>query len=125
MNIKILSQISLGLAISTTMISSPSFAQQNVDEIIVTARKVDESLQDVPVAVTALTRETIDNLNISILKTLQDTHQASVTLKHLVEQQKDPLFEVQVIFWQVFSTVLKPVPPTLLTDNIIPVRYLH
>ena len=65
MNIKILSQISLGLAISTTMISSPSFAQQNVDEIIVTARKIDESLQDIPVAVTALTRETIDNLNIN------------------------------------------------------------
>ena len=65
MNIKILSQISLGLAISTTLISSPSFAQQNVDEIIVTARKMDESLQDIPVAVTALTRETIDNLNIN------------------------------------------------------------
>ena len=68
MNIKILSQISLGLAISTTMISSPSFAQQNVDEIIVTARKVDESLQDVPVAVTALTRESIENLNISSIE---------------------------------------------------------
>ena len=68
MNIKILSQISLGLAISTTMISSPSFAQQNVDEIIVTARKVDESLQDIPVAVTALTRESIENLNISSIE---------------------------------------------------------
>ncbi len=54
--------------ISSTMISSPSLAQSNVDEIIVTARKVDESIQDIPVAVTALTRESIENLNISSIE---------------------------------------------------------
>ena len=98
MNIKTLSQISLGLAISTTLISSPSFAQQNVDEIIVTARKMDESLQDIPVAVTALTRETIDNLNINDIDDIARYTPGFSILKHLAEQQKDPLFEVQVIF---------------------------
>ena len=43
-----------------------SFAQSvnSIDEIVVTARKKDESLQDVPVAVSALGEEALDQLGV-------------------------------------------------------------
>ncbi|HTH27951.1 MAG TPA: TonB-dependent receptor [Sphingobium sp.] len=39
--------------------------QQGVQDIIVTAQKREENLQDVPVSVTALTRSTLENLQVS------------------------------------------------------------
>ena len=49
----------LGTTAFLTAYSLPAYAQ--VDEIVVTARKVEESLQDVPVAVTAFTGEFLQN----------------------------------------------------------------
>ena len=47
--------VSGGIIGAMCVYSAPAYAQ--IDEIIVTARKVEESLQDVPVAVTAITGE--------------------------------------------------------------------
>jgi glycine cleavage system H protein len=45
--------------------------ETTVDEVIVTAEKRSESLQDVPVAVTAVTAETLQNAGITDVRLLQ------------------------------------------------------
>ena len=40
------------------------YAQQNVEEIIVTATKTEKTLQEVPVAVSVVTADTIEKANI-------------------------------------------------------------
>ncbi len=64
----------LPLTISALLLSGSGFAQQ-LDEIVVTARKVTENLQEVPLAVTAVGSEEIDRLGIRDLSSLsqQDT----------------------------------------------------
>ena len=51
------------MAIATLLFASTSVAQ--IDEIIVTARKREENLQDVPVSVTAFSRDTIERKGIN------------------------------------------------------------
>ena len=46
-------------------------AQQGIEEIIVTAQKRDQSLQDVPLAITALSSSDIERLNASDVRDLQ------------------------------------------------------
>ena len=54
----------LALAITLTSLSaSPTYSQ--IEEVIVTATKRPESLQDVPVAVSAIQEETLDQLGVS------------------------------------------------------------
>ncbi|MGJ8563565.1 MAG: TonB-dependent receptor [Alphaproteobacteria bacterium] len=48
-------------ALALTVGISPAFAQTAVDEIIVTAQKREQSLQDVPLAISAFTADNIDN----------------------------------------------------------------
>ena len=43
------------------------FAQASIEEIVVTAQKREESLMDVPISITAVTAETLDNDNIQSL----------------------------------------------------------
>ncbi len=56
------------IILSTALISTPSYAQSNdtafEDEVIVTARRKSESLQDVPGTVTAITAATIEQAGI-------------------------------------------------------------
>jgi iron complex outermembrane receptor protein len=59
----------LGLALAMSFLSfAPANAQQGgvsvIDEVVVTARKRAESLQDVPIAITAFTEETIERAGI-------------------------------------------------------------
>lgn len=60
------SAVAVGLALGTFGINS-AVAQQ-LEEIIVTARKTEESLQEVPVAVTALTTESIRNRQVQTVE---------------------------------------------------------
>lgn len=53
-----------------TAISQPAFAQ--LDEVVVTARKVAESLQDAPVAVTAFTGEDLERFGVTDLRSLTE-----------------------------------------------------
>ena len=59
------SRLLVGLLSATAVISFgvPSYAQ--VDEIIVTARKTEESLQDVPIAVTAFTGDFLETSGLT------------------------------------------------------------
>ena len=56
------------LAISTSLVSAPSYAQVGEasiqDEVIVTARRKSESLQDIPGSVTALTSATLEKAGV-------------------------------------------------------------
>jgi len=52
--------ISLAVAAALGQVPSPAFAQQ-LEEVVVTARLITESLQSAPIAVTAVTSETITN----------------------------------------------------------------
>ena len=58
--------------VGTSIVSTPTLAQQVValEEIVVTARKRDESLQDIPLAITAFTAEDIENAGIQDLADL-------------------------------------------------------
>ena len=61
---------------------SPSIAQEtissDIEEIVVTARAKDESIRDIPVAITAYTEEEMENLNIN---TLDDLAASSASLE--------------------------------------------
>ncbi len=64
-------QISATLA---AMIALPGYAQQPagmLEEVVVTAQKRDQSLQDVPLAITALASEDVERLNAADMKGLQ------------------------------------------------------
>ena len=52
-------------ALSAGAISATANAQQVIEEVVVTATKREESLQDVPIAVTALTGDTMEELGIT------------------------------------------------------------
>jgi len=60
---KLANAIALSLATSTGLVSIPAMAV--LEEVVVTATKRVENLQDVPLAVTALTEEKLDQLNIA------------------------------------------------------------
>ena len=47
-------------------LNAPAFGQNAIDEIVVTARKKAESLQDVPVAVNALGEKALDELGVDV-----------------------------------------------------------
>ncbi len=55
--------------VGTDSVSTPAFAQQigALEEIVVTARRRDESLQDIPLAITAFTAADIENAGIQDL----------------------------------------------------------
>ena len=56
-------------AIMATAISSPAWSQQ-IEEVIVTATKREESVQDVPLAITALTGTFVESVNLNDVKDL-------------------------------------------------------
>lgn len=65
-------RVSYGLAVAATAVSAlPAHAQ--LEEILVTAQKRQESLQDVPVAVSAVTGNYIENQKITDLSALNNT----------------------------------------------------
>src|SRR5215475_10472905 len=42
----------------------PAFADENLEEIIVTARRMEERLQDVPISITVLNEQALENRNV-------------------------------------------------------------
>ena len=55
----------IAMATSAGLLAGPVMAENVLEEIIVTATKQSENLQDVPLAVTALTEANLDELNIA------------------------------------------------------------
>jgi iron complex outermembrane receptor protein len=56
-------QLHIAIAVASSAIVLP--AQAQIEEILVTATKRVESMQDVPVAVSALTAESLDQLGVT------------------------------------------------------------
>ena len=63
----------IAVGLSTLSVSVPAWAEGSdvLEEVVVTARKVEESMQDVSVAVTAFTGEAVDNLMIRDVRELE------------------------------------------------------
>ncbi|MBI57398.1 MAG: TonB-dependent receptor, partial [Spongiibacter sp.] len=67
----------LPLAVSavSALFATPSFAQADsrvmLEEVVVTARRREESLQDTPVAVSALGSDMLDNMGISDIEDVE------------------------------------------------------
>ena len=59
------------LAPAAHVFAQQADAQQGIEEIVVTAQKRDQSLQDVPLAITALSSSDIERLNASDVRDLQ------------------------------------------------------
>ena len=62
---KLTSSITLALSASTGLLSGTVLAETVLEEVTVTATKRVENLQDVPLAITALSGERLDELNIA------------------------------------------------------------
>lgn len=60
-----------GFAGAASAQSTPQASPTTVDDIIVTAQKREQSLQDVPIVVTSLNQETLDNAGVRDIKDLQ------------------------------------------------------
>jgi iron complex outermembrane receptor protein len=56
-------QLHLAIVLASSAVIIP--AQAQIEEILVTSTKREESMQDVPVAVSALTEESLDQLGVS------------------------------------------------------------
>ncbi|MFT3965533.1 MAG: TonB-dependent receptor [Sphingobium sp.] len=67
---------STAISVTTT---APAWAQGGVDDIIVTARRVEERLQDVPISITVLSQEQLANNNVQNAKDLA-TYTPGLTL---------------------------------------------
>ena len=64
------------VAASPFALSAPAFAQDGVneeEELVVTARRREETLQDVPIAITVQTAEQLDQRGASDITVLQQT----------------------------------------------------
>ena len=72
---------SAALAVGTTADSSDTSSSEGIQEIVVTAQRRTESLQDVPITIQALTGETLKQLNVTtfddFVKYLPNVTQAS------------------------------------------------
>lgn len=58
-------------ALPLAIFSSTLYSQVALEEVVVTAQKTEESLQDTPIAVTAITEDTIQDLNITSARDMQ------------------------------------------------------
>jgi len=76
---RLLGRINVGLTVSLLLASAPAIAQSEdktestgmLEEIVVTAQKRVETLQDVPISIVALSGDTIQELNIYKMEDLQ------------------------------------------------------
>ena len=63
---------SLLVLTSTSVAMLPSFASAALEEVVVTARKTAESLQDTPISVTALSGDRLEDMGLSRITKLQN-----------------------------------------------------
>ena len=68
-NFRAFKQLTLPVAVSAALVATPSFAQ-TLEEVVVTATKRSESVQDVPLAITALSGNFLMETNLNDVKDL-------------------------------------------------------
>lgn len=104
------------LLLASVAMPMPSFAQDEngvLEEIIVTARKRDESLFDIPVAVSALSKDALDKAGITNPTELSDfvsgldftpfdfggRNNPNIRIRGLIQQIITPSTQVGALFW--------------------------
>lgn len=75
--------VTLALGVSAAAVAAPAFAQDSDDEIVVTATRRDQALQDVPIAVTPVTADMIENSGI---RDVQDLTSVAPSLQFNVSE---------------------------------------
>jgi iron complex outermembrane receptor protein len=83
-------------ATSTVWAAAESAPGSALEEIVVTAQKKEENLQKVPVAVTAISGDTLNELHAVTLKDLQGQF-PSVQLGSFANNQQSPIFSIRGI----------------------------
>ena len=68
MNYRLASAVAAVLAASPTQVAWAQAASGGLEEVVVTAQRRSESLQDVPLAITALTGDTLNQLNVATIE---------------------------------------------------------
>jgi iron complex outermembrane recepter protein len=63
---------SIAAAVASTLLGTAAFADQQLEEIVVTAQKRSENVQKVPIAITAFTAETIQSKGLNNLHALSN-----------------------------------------------------
>lgn len=64
-----LAKLSGSVSLMSIALAAPALAQVQIEEIVVTAQKVEQNLQDVPIAVTAVTSDTLTTTGVNSLET--------------------------------------------------------
>ena len=103
------------LAVSV-LISSSSANAQFVEEIVVTAQKRNESLQDVPVAVTALSAEMVDQARITQVDHL--VHMVPSLSVQKGYSNRSSAFSIRGIGTQAFSSAVEP-SVSMVVDGVV------
>ena len=126
----------------TVLILSPSyiFSQQTVEEVIVTATKTEKTLQEVPIAVSVVTADTIEKANITDIYDLRSIVPSLDTRRYTTSTESvyfirgfgngsyNPGIEpsVAVFIDGVYRSSMqalaknRPMPPTEYPDNLLP-----
>lgn len=112
---RVLSTVSV-LAMGIAAVSTPAFAQEAAEddssglaEIIVTARKVEENLQDVPVAVTAFSGDDLEKQNIQRVENLANFTPGL----RMVQAQSTPTALTIALRGQVQTDILVTLDPSV------------
>lgn len=103
------------IAVTGLLVSQGLYAQERVlEEVLVTAQKRTESLQDVPVAVTAVNAAELENLNIN---QMEDLTRASASLTYTQAGNKQSSsFRIRGIGTNVFSIGAEPAVAVVIDD---------
>jgi iron complex outermembrane receptor protein len=68
------SALTVGLGVATFAVTVPTaHAQEGLEQVFVTARKRDEGVQNVPIAMTAISNELLDQHNVKVIDDLNTT----------------------------------------------------
>jgi iron complex outermembrane receptor protein len=96
------------------LVQAPHAQERVLEEILVTAQKRTESLQDVPVAVTAVSAAELENLNIT---QMEDLTRASASLTYTQAGNKQSSsFRIRGIGTNVFSIGAEPAVAVVIDD---------
>ncbi|WP_317932278.1 TonB-dependent receptor [Halioxenophilus sp. WMMB6] len=110
--------LTIAIASTTLGVTTPTFAQSDsehmlvLEEIIVTARRKDENLQDVPITVNAVSEQALSDLNIRKLEDLQSVV-AGLTL---AEDPLAPSASVRGVRFDSFASGFNPTVEFYLND---------
>ena len=95
-SISISARLALFTALSSTIATAPTWAAESesiaLEEVTVTARKIEESAQTVPIAITALTKELTNPTirDITDLNGFAPTYRLVKTVREAVAAQSSP-----------------------------------